>query len=80
LSKLGKVIALDLSGFVLSERSLNDVDGINPYSRKGKAEVLKAFIEKFDFNNVVLVGNSMSGSIEFNYTSRYPNGLNVLVF
>ncbi|BAL80371.1 alpha/beta fold hydrolase [Caldisericum exile] len=63
LSRFGRVVALDLPGFGLSKRPPKNLNGINPYSRYGQVEVLKAFIEKLDLKDIVLIGHSMGGSL-----------------
>jgi pimeloyl-ACP methyl ester carboxylesterase len=79
LSKYGRVVALDLPGFGLSERPSNNIGGINPYIRSGQVEVLRAFIEKLDLNNIILVGHSMGGSIAFIYASKYPERIKAVI-
>jgi pimeloyl-ACP methyl ester carboxylesterase len=79
LAKCGRVVALDLPGFGLSERPSNNLNGIDPYSRVGQIEVLKAFIEQLNLNNIILIGHSMGGGISALFAERYPELLKALV-
>ncbi|GIX41757.1 MAG: hydrolase [Leptospiraceae bacterium] len=73
LEKDYPVIAFDLPGFGFSSKP--DVE----YTRKGYVNILNKIIEYYNFNKVILIGNSMGGEISLRYTINYPYKVEKLV-
>ena len=79
LSKLGKVVVFDLTGFGLSERPERSKFNPNPYSRNGQVEITRRLIETLNLDNIILVGHSMGGTIATIFAVRYPEMVDKLV-
>ncbi len=58
LSKNNKLFLIDLKGFGLSEKPLND-----KYSVDDQSEIILDFIEKNNLKDIVLVGHSFGGAV-----------------
>lgn len=79
LSKYGKVIAIDIPGFGLTERPNRDSLSFNPYSRDGEVEVIKLFLDKLKINKVIILGHSMGGGIATYFTIKYTQYVEKLI-
>lgn len=79
LSKLGKVYAIDLPGFGLTERVLSKNLNFNPYSRTGQVEVIKRFLDSLDIKKVIPIGHSMGGGVVTYFTIKYPQYVEKLI-
>ncbi len=73
LAKYGRVVALDLPGFGLSQRPTNSINGLDPYSRIGQVEILKGIISELQIDKPVLIGHSMGGAVVTLFAHKYPN-------
>jgi pimeloyl-ACP methyl ester carboxylesterase len=77
IRELGKhfsVYALDLPGFGYSDKPLN----FN-YSSNGYAEFVASFLDEYNIDRAVLVGNSMGGQIALMACLKYPGRVAGLV-
>ncbi len=79
LSKYGRVVALDLPGFGLTERPLKKNLNYNPYSREGQVEVIKRFLDALNIKKVIILGHSMGGGIATYFTIKYPEYVEKLI-
>ncbi|MBC7194513.1 MAG: alpha/beta hydrolase [Caldisericia bacterium] len=79
LSKYGKVIAIDLPGFGLTERPMKKSLNYNPYSREGQVEVIKKFLDTLKIRKVIILGHSMGGGIATYFTIKYPQYVEKLI-
>ncbi len=69
-----RVVAVDLKGFGLSEKKVDD-----DFSHKSQAKFLNSFVEKLDLENITVVGHSMGGNIATMYVLEYPERIEKLV-
>jgi pimeloyl-ACP methyl ester carboxylesterase len=74
LSKVARVIVPDRPGYGYSERPNGRI------SPADQASILKAFLDKLDAKNPIVVGFSWSGSIAAAYGLNYPESVSGLVF
>ena len=80
LSKIGRVIAYDRTGFGLTSRPLTgDWTGTNPYSVQGNVEILDDLMNQLDVEKAVLVGNSAGGGVAAEYAIEHPDRVQGLV-
>ncbi|MGB9750206.1 MAG: alpha/beta fold hydrolase [Caldisericia bacterium] len=79
LSNYGRVIAIDIPGFGLTERPKKSSLNFNPYSRDGQVEVIKMFLDKLNIKKVIILGHSMGGAISTYFTIKYPEYVEKLI-
>lgn len=71
---LGRSIAIDLIGFGKSGKPNID------YTFQEHYKYIKAFIEKLELKNIILVLHDWGGAIGFNYALNYPRNVKGIVF
>ena len=69
-----RVVAVDLKGFGLSEKRINE-----SFSHKDQLVFLHSFVKKLDLERITLVGHSMGGNIATMYVLEYPEDVERLV-
>ncbi|MGQ9844866.1 MAG: alpha/beta fold hydrolase [Caldisericia bacterium] len=79
LSKYGRVIAIDLPGFGLTERVDKNKVKFNPYSIDGQVETIKIFLDKKHIDKVIILGHSMGGGIATYFSIKYPEYVEKLI-
>jgi pimeloyl-ACP methyl ester carboxylesterase len=79
LTKYGRVIAIDLPGFGLTERPLIKNLNYNPYSRDGQVETIKKFLDSLNIKKVMILGHSMGGGVATYFTIKYPEYVEKLI-
>lgn len=79
LSKYGRVIAIDVPGFGLTERVDKNRVKFNPYSIDGQVETIKIFLDKKGIDKVIILGHSMGGGIATYFSIKYPEYVEKLI-
>jgi pimeloyl-ACP methyl ester carboxylesterase len=69
-----RIIAIDLKGFGLSQKTL-DTD----YSHNAQAIYVKNVLDKIGINQAIFVGHSMGGSILMHYYYLFPNMVSKII-
>jgi len=77
-SQYGKVIAYDRPAFGLTARPMTWTVQ-NPYSPQASIDMLLGFLNNFNVQKAILVGNSAGGTVAMQFTLQHPDRVQALI-